>query len=136
MRQSTPSHCDADMDLEITFPASSSEDAGLFAGEFRTMLLSHGISKELVRPVRTNAANMDVGSALEIARLGMEAILAAHAAFSFGQIISEFAKRNNCLVRIRSQAAHVDVTTSVADHEMFVTTLKKLAELYGAASDK
>lgn len=120
------------MDLEITFPASSSSDANLLASELRSTLLSHGISKDVVRLTRTNVEHMDVGGALEIARLGVEAILAMHATFNLGQLIHEFSKRSHCTIRIRSSVANVDVTTKAGDQADFAETLQKLAEVYRA----
>jgi hypothetical protein len=122
--------------MEITFPSASSSDASVFASELRTLLLGYGVSRDSIILKRTNAEHMDVGGALEIARMGVETVLAMHATFNLMQLIHEFSKRNRCTIRIRSEVANVDVSTNTADQKIFVETLQKLAKAYHASPRK
>lgn len=101
----------------------------MLAGELRRELADRGVSPDALRLIRTDPEHMDLGSAIEIAKIAVEALAAANAAYSFGQIILDFSKRTKTVVKIKSPLGNLDLTTDKTDPSELSRIFKKLAEL-------
>jgi hypothetical protein len=118
------------MVLEITFPTATSADANIYARELRTELSKCGIPPSAISVHRTHPENMDLGSALELTQLAIDAIAALHSSYALGHAIHSFCKRNQSTIRIKSPIANIDIATDAADPARLSELLKKIAEMH------
>ena len=115
------------MSVELSFPASSSGDANVFARELRTELVACGVPVDAIKLARVNPENMDLGTILQV---GFTAISAVPATYEIARAIINFSKRTQSVVKIRSAEAQVDISTNTADAAHLGDVLQKLAEYY------
>jgi hypothetical protein len=126
----------AGVPVQITFPSAESSDATAHARELRGELVDLGLPPDQLRMMRSSPENMDLGTTIEIAKMGIDLILAGHAAFSLAQVISNYAKRTRSTVNIKSDLGNIDISTERSDVTELAAILKKIAELHRDKADQ
>lgn len=117
------------MAVEISFPNAVSSDANLFASELRRDLTSEGIAPAGLSIHRVDTEAMDMGSLLVVGQHAIEGVVAAHALFTMAQTLVHFAKRNRCIVKVKSTRGNVSVEVDKIDPDSLAALLKNIAEV-------
>jgi WD40 repeat protein len=98
------------MPLELSFPDTNSAEASALVSELRRELLRHGVRPSDIE-TRRNQEHMGFVEALVFGGTAIGALANLHGAFTFAQVVLDFAKRKNVTAKLEAKDGNLSVTT-------------------------